>query len=280
MPRKPLVLTPQYFGCRLSTGAPPATCRSTTRRPPSPVHWHREPIDAVLARHSARDMRDAVEQFIDCFSTPGLLRPWSGLLAADVLDRGCPRPTTSSGPWPFTWRSSARNLTCTHCFAGTLPRNHDPLRVAEMDALFADLAGLGSFRLGLTGGEPLLRKDLSTFLDAAVAHGCALPRRPTPCADRGNRPRVGQARPGLAQRQPGRPDGERSTTPSAAGIFAAVLDRLGCSAVTPASPWPSPSCGTPTWPRKPRRAGLRGRAAARPSSARSTPPAWPGTTPT
>jgi MoaA/NifB/PqqE/SkfB family radical SAM enzyme len=36
-----------------------------------------------------------------------------------------------------------------------------------MDGLFRDLAGLGSFRLGLTGGEPLLRKDLFDVLDAA-----------------------------------------------------------------------------------------------------------------
>jgi radical SAM protein with 4Fe4S-binding SPASM domain len=44
-----------------------------------------------------------------------------------------------------------------------------------MDRLFADLAGLGSFRLGLTGGEPLLRKDLFEILDAAVG------RRLHPC---------------------------------------------------------------------------------------------------
>jgi radical SAM protein with 4Fe4S-binding SPASM domain len=65
----------------------------------------------------------------------------------------------------------ACNLTCSHCFAGKLPRNDHPLRVAEMDRLFADLAALGSFRLGLTGGEPLLRKDLFEILDAAVRRG-------------------------------------------------------------------------------------------------------------
>jgi radical SAM protein with 4Fe4S-binding SPASM domain len=40
-----------------------------------------------------------------------------------------------------------------------------------MDGLFADLARLGSFRLGLTGGEPLLRKDLFDILDAAAERG-------------------------------------------------------------------------------------------------------------
>jgi radical SAM protein with 4Fe4S-binding SPASM domain len=52
-----------------------------------------------------------------------------------------------------------------------LPRNHHPLTLVEMDGLFADLARLGSFRLGLTGGEPLMRKDLFDILDAAVGHG-------------------------------------------------------------------------------------------------------------
>ncbi|ADO75197.1 hypothetical protein [Stigmatella aurantiaca] len=54
----------------------------------------------------------------------------------------------------------ACNLTCTHCFAGELPRNHHPLRFAHVEGLFverlfAQLAGLVSFRLGLTGGESL-----------------------------------------------------------------------------------------------------------------------------
>jgi radical SAM protein with 4Fe4S-binding SPASM domain len=40
-----------------------------------------------------------------------------------------------------------------------------------MDGLFSQLAGLGSFRLGLTGGEPLMRKDLLDILDSATGHG-------------------------------------------------------------------------------------------------------------
>jgi radical SAM protein with 4Fe4S-binding SPASM domain len=65
----------------------------------------------------------------------------------------------------------ACNLKCVHCFAGDLPRNGAALSLAEMDALFAVFARLGSFRLGLTGGEPLLRRDLFDIMDAAVARG-------------------------------------------------------------------------------------------------------------
>jgi radical SAM protein with 4Fe4S-binding SPASM domain len=66
---------------------------------------------------------------------------------------------------------AACNLTCSHCFAGVLPRNHHPLTLPELDLLFGDLASIGSFRLGLTGGEPLLRKDLFDILDAAAGRG-------------------------------------------------------------------------------------------------------------
>ncbi|MEZ4322737.1 MAG: radical SAM protein [Myxococcota bacterium] len=65
----------------------------------------------------------------------------------------------------------ACNLACTHCFAMPLPRHRNPLALHELDDLFAQLAALGSFRLGLTGGEPLLRRDLLDVLDAALAHG-------------------------------------------------------------------------------------------------------------
>ena len=64
----------------------------------------------------------------------------------------------------------ACNLTCTHCFAAPLPRNRDPLTLPELDRLFGELSALGSFRLGLTGGEPLMRRELLDVIDAAVAH--------------------------------------------------------------------------------------------------------------
>jgi radical SAM protein with 4Fe4S-binding SPASM domain len=62
------------------------------------------------------------------------------------------------------------NLTCDHCFAAPLPRK-DRLSLPELDTLFGQLAAMGSFRLGLTGGEPLMRPDLLEVVDAALAHG-------------------------------------------------------------------------------------------------------------
>src|SRR5262249_12637077 len=108
--------------------------------------------------------------FVDAFYRRGFFG-LDGRLAADVLAVDVP-PDHLVGPLAVHLEVvGACNLTCTHCFAGVLPRHQHPLTVAEMDALFADLAGLGSFRLGLTGGEPLLRKDLFDILDAATARG-------------------------------------------------------------------------------------------------------------
>src|SRR5262249_43190829 len=63
------------------------------------------------------------------------------------------------------------NLKCTHCFADVLPRRETPLTLEELDKLFESMAKMGSFRLGLTGGEPLMRRDLFEIIDLATSHG-------------------------------------------------------------------------------------------------------------
>jgi radical SAM protein with 4Fe4S-binding SPASM domain len=167
--RKPLVLIPQYFGSLVFE-------RHTSRYLPFDhestrllLALHELPVEAVLAT-LPNDEREAVSAFVDCFYRRGFFG-LDGRLAADVLAV----ETLSDhlvGPLAVHLEIiGACNLTCSHCFAGTLPRNHDALRVEEMDCLFADLARLGSFRLGLTGGEPLLRKDLFEILDAATHRG-------------------------------------------------------------------------------------------------------------
>lgn len=65
----------------------------------------------------------------------------------------------------------ACNLACTHCFADPLPRNRELLTLDEYRPLFAELAAMGSFRLGLTGGEPLQRRELLPVIDLATDAG-------------------------------------------------------------------------------------------------------------
>ncbi len=63
------------------------------------------------------------------------------------------------------------NLKCCHCSAGDLPRNELLLTIKELDDLFKSMNRIGTFRLGLTGGEPLLREDLFDIIDLAIKYG-------------------------------------------------------------------------------------------------------------
>ncbi len=97
-----------------------------------------------------------------------------GRFDAEARDPDPVPPDHLVGPLAVHLEATARcNLACVHCFAGALPRDERPLDLGELDRLFADLARLGSFRLGVTGGEPLLRRDLFELLDLAIGHGLA-----------------------------------------------------------------------------------------------------------
>src|SRR5690606_17091124 len=113
--------------------------------------------------------RAALIDFVEYFEELGMFRP-DGRLAAVELDADPPADHLLGPLAVHLEIIAACNLRCTHCFAGPLPRKTE-LSLAEMDRLFAELAALGSFRLGLTGGEPLLRKDLLDIVDAATGHG-------------------------------------------------------------------------------------------------------------
>jgi radical SAM protein with 4Fe4S-binding SPASM domain len=170
MERKPLVLVPQFFGCLVFD-------RRTSRYLPFDreatdllLALARQPIEQVLAGVPDAGEREAVLGFFECFYGRGFFGV-DGRLAAEVLAVDVPAGHLVGPLAVHLEVVAACNLACTHCFAGELPRNQRPLSVAEMDGLFADLARLGSLRLGLTGGEPLLRKDLFDVLDAATERG-------------------------------------------------------------------------------------------------------------
>jgi radical SAM protein with 4Fe4S-binding SPASM domain len=164
-----LVLVRQHFGALLFDRrtsrylpfdrAAAATLRAMVDRP----------VGDVIAA-SVPERRAAVEGLASMLWSRGFLQT-DDRLAAAVIERDAP-PDHLLGPLAVHVEViGACNLTCSHCFAGALPRNEHPLSVAEMEVLFSELASLGSFRLGLTGGEPFLRKDLFDILDAATGHG-------------------------------------------------------------------------------------------------------------
>jgi len=155
---RPLVVIPQHFGSlvfdrRTSTYAP-----------------FDHDATALLVRALATSARElGVPEFVATFERAGYFRP-DGRLAGTLL-AATPPPDHLLGPLATHVEViAACNLTCRHCFAGELPRKTS-LTLGELDRLFGELAALGSFRLGLTGGEPLLRKDLLDIIDAALAHG-------------------------------------------------------------------------------------------------------------
>ncbi len=224
--RQPLVLIPQYFGClifdRRSSRYFPFDQESTDLL----LTLHCQPLGAILSQVTAPQERMALELFFESFYERGFF-DLTGQLAADVLAVDVP-PDHLVGPLAVHLEVvGACNLTCKHCFAGVLPRNEHPLSVREMDTLFGDLARIGSFRLGLTGGEPLLRKDLLDILDAATEHGLH------PCFTTNGLLVTEDLARALGQRELvwlnvslDGPTAETNDAIRGAGTFAAVLDNL------------------------------------------------------
>jgi radical SAM protein with 4Fe4S-binding SPASM domain len=165
----PLVLIPEYFGSlvfdRRNSRYMPFDHASTLA-----LHGALENgVGVVVGCERDVERQAALIDFFDYFERLGWLRA-DGRLAGRKLD-ATPPADHLLGPLAVHLEIiAACNLRCTHCFAGELPRKTE-LSLAQMDRLFAELASLGSFRLGLTGGEPLLRKDLLDIVDAATSHG-------------------------------------------------------------------------------------------------------------
>lgn len=156
----PLVLIPQYFGSLVFD-------RRTSRYAPFD-HAATELLERAIAAPIDDGNEDEMA-FLEHHEREGWLRP-DGRLAAVRLDAVPPADHLLGPLATHIEVVAACNLTCTHCFAGTLPRK-STLRLDELDRLFGELAALGSYRVGLTGGEPLLRKDILDVLDRATSRG-------------------------------------------------------------------------------------------------------------
>ncbi|MFN8608509.1 MAG: radical SAM protein [Vulcanimicrobiota bacterium] len=159
MKARPLALIPQYFGSlvydqrthRYLPFDQPATSllRQLAQEPPGP---------------------DTPCEFLRRFHGYGFW-DWQGLFDGVVLNLTPPHGHLA-GPLTVHLEVAARcNLSCGHCFAGSLPRAEAPLTLSELDRLFQELVSMGCFRLGITGGEPLLRRDLLDILDLALERG-------------------------------------------------------------------------------------------------------------
>lgn len=165
--RAPWVLIPQWFGSILFE-------RATARYWP----FDHEITDILRRAKSApldpSTISDARRAGLDAFISEFYER---GLFTIDLHFDGeivdvAPAHGHLTGPLVTHLEVNAVcNLHCVHCFAGELPRKERALDLDELDALFRDLASIGALRLALSGGEPLMRRDLYELVDSAISQG-------------------------------------------------------------------------------------------------------------
>jgi MoaA/NifB/PqqE/SkfB family radical SAM enzyme len=61
------------------------------------------------------------------------------------------------------------NLDCSYCWAKySFDKGPDPITLEKMKSLIDELHSMGTYYVGLTGGETLLRKDLKEIIDYVV----------------------------------------------------------------------------------------------------------------
>lgn len=163
MTRAPCVLTPQHFGSLVFE-------HETSRYLPfdeATTAVLRDAVDEPI--HARAEHDDGVRGLFHALEPRGYFTP-DGRFAGDIREV-CPPGDHLTGPLAVHLEViGACNLSCSHCFADPLPRNRGLLTLTEMDTLFGDLSAMGTFRLGLTGGEPLMRRELLDIVDAATAH--------------------------------------------------------------------------------------------------------------
>ena len=168
--RSPFVLIPQPFGSLVFE-------RRTCRYLPFDVEATQllqalalEHIDSLMERTKDRSRQKQVARFYEEFYALGLFT-LDGCFVGEILDVNPPADHLTGPLAVHLEISDSCNLRCSHCFAGELARQESALEFAELERLFAQLSAMGSYRLGLTGGEPLLREDLFDIIDLALEHG-------------------------------------------------------------------------------------------------------------
>ncbi len=162
--RLPLVLIPQHFGSLVFD-------RRTSRYFPFDKEstCFLERLRTETVQSLTRERPESIELY-EHFMGLGFF-DLKGRFAGEVLNMNPPADHLAGPLAVHLEVVAACNLSCRHCFASPFPRTDNPLKLDELDRLFGTLAAMGSFRLGLTGGEPLLRQDLFELIDCALANG-------------------------------------------------------------------------------------------------------------
>ncbi|MEE9202684.1 MAG: radical SAM protein, partial [Dehalococcoidia bacterium] len=92
--------------------------------------------------------------------------------AATAAERGAGDPAPSFQPSLVSWNlTSACNLRCSHCYLDAGHRLEGELATDECCHIIDQMAALGTEMVILTGGEPLLRKDIFAIARYASQKG-------------------------------------------------------------------------------------------------------------
>ena len=168
--KAPLILVPQYFGSTVFV-------RRTSKYLPFDVETtallkrlKRVPFDTILSEVEEDERRNQLWRFFEHFYELGFFTI-ENKFAGTILDVEIPEKHLVGPLAVHLEVVAACTLKCKHCFADILPRKEKRLTFAELDRLFATLARMGTFRVGLTGGEPLLRRDIFDIIDLATSYG-------------------------------------------------------------------------------------------------------------
>jgi len=63
------------------------------------------------------------------------------------------------------------NLRCRHCYSESSPEHHEVIPLRKLQGFLLEAGQLGYNYVGVSGGEPLLWRDLESFLEFALAEG-------------------------------------------------------------------------------------------------------------
>ena len=108
------------------------------------------------------------ERFKDPYWRRGLANVVRG-----IAKHGVRRPFTPGAPFLVVWNlTNLCNLRCKHCYQSAGPAKHpEELGTAEAFRVIEILGDAGVSALAFSGGEPLMRKDLTELVKAASEHG-------------------------------------------------------------------------------------------------------------
>ena len=129
-----------------------------------------EPQDKVSSLiHSDFD-RKSLDTFYKLCQSINILDSW-GRFTGAFLNTVPVEGVLSAPTYVHLAVTNACNFRCGHCFASSGQPFADELTTLEVKRLIDDLAEMGCFKLGLGGGEPLVRRDLPELVRHANRRG-------------------------------------------------------------------------------------------------------------